>query len=310
MKIAVFGAGAVGGYLGGRLAQALGDVTFIARGKHLEAMKSNGLKVDSINGDFHVQPVSVTDKPEEVGIADMILVTVKAWQVSDAAKSMKPMVGPDTFVLPLQNGVEAPSQLAGILGREHVLGGLCAFISYIVEPGHICHAGTDPIVRFGELDNSQSNRVKLLKDVFDKTTGITASIPSDINAAMWQKFLLITAWSGLGAITRVPVGIFRSQPGTRKMLEKSMTEICDVARARDIDLPSDVISKTMEFIDALPDGGTASMQRDIMDGKPSELESQAGAVVRLGQEVGIDTPVNRFIYDSLLPMEMQAQGKI
>lgn len=310
MKIAVFGAGAVGCYLGGRLAQSVDEVIFIARGKHLQAMKKNGLKVDSINGDFTVNPVRVTDNPEDVGIVDMVLVTVKAWQVSDAAKSMKPMVGPETYVLPIQNGVEAPSQLAAILGNEHVLGGLCAFISYVVEPGHICHAGTNPIIRFGELDNSRSDRVNLLNDMFERTPGITANIPSDINVAMWQKFLLITAWSGLGAITRVPVGIFRSQPETRQLLEKTMIEIYEVARARNIDLPENVIAKTLEFIDALPSGGTASMQRDIMDGKPSELESQAGAVVRLGQEVGIDTPVSNLIYSSLLPMERQARGQL
>jgi len=222
MKIAVFGAGAVGCYLGGRLTQSVDEVIFIARGKHLQAMKNNGLKVDSINGDFIVNPVRATDNPEDVGIVDMVLVTVKTWQVSDAVKSMKPMVGPETYVLPIQNGVEAPSQLAAILGDEHVLGGLCAFISYIVEPGHICHAGTDPIIRFGELDNSRSDRVNLLSDIFERTPGITANVPSDINVAMWQKFLLITAWSGLGAITRVPVGIFRSQPETRQLLEKTM----------------------------------------------------------------------------------------
>ena len=310
MKIAVFGAGAVGCYLGGRLTQSVDEVIFIARGKHLQAMKNNGLKVDSINGDFIVNPVRATDNPEDVGIVDMVLVTVKTWQVSDAVKSMKPMVGPETYVLPIQNGVEAPSQLAAILGDEHVLGGLCAFISYIVEPGHICHAGTDPIIRFGELDNSRSDRVNLLSDIFERTPGITANVPSDINVAMWQKFLLITAWSGLGAITRVPVGIFRSQPETRQLLEKTMIEIYDVAQARNIDLPENVIAKTLEFIDALPSGGTASMQRDIMDGKPSELESQAGAVVRLGQEIGIDTPVNNFIYSSLLPMERQARGQL
>ena len=310
MRIAVFGAGAVGGYFGGRLTQSVDEVVFIARGKHLEAMKNNGLKIDSINGDFTVQPVLATDKPEAVGIVDMVLVTVKAWQVLKAAESMKPMVGPETFILPLQNGVEAPFQLAAVLGREHVLGGLCRFISYIVEPGHICHAGADPFIMFGEIDNSRSDRVDMLNDLFERTPGITANVAPDINAAMWQKFLLITAWSGLGAVTRVPVGVFRRQPETRKMLEQAMFEIFDVARARDIDLPSDIISKSMEFIDALPDGGTASMQRDIMDGKPSELESQAGAVVRLGKEVGVETPINNFIYTSLLPMEMQAQGKI
>ena len=310
MKIAVFGAGAVGGYFGGRLTQSKNEVIFIARGKHLQAMKDDGLKIDSINGDFIVQPVQATDNPDEVGFVDMVLVTVKAWQVSDAAKVMKPVVGPETFVLPLQNGIEAPSQLAAVLGHEHVLGGLCGLISYVVEPGHICHAGTDPFIRFGELDNSRSDRTELLLDVFERTPGITANIPSDINAAIWQKFLFVTAFSGLGAITRAPIGIFRSQPGTRQMLEKTMIEIYDVARARNIDLPGDVVVKTMEFLDALPSAGTASMQRDIMDGKPSELETQTAAVVRLGQEVGVATPVNNFIYNCLLPMELRAQGQL
>lgn len=310
MKIAVFGTGAVGGYFGGRLAQSGEEVIFISRGKHLQAMKDSGLTIDSINGDFIVQPVQATDNPEEVGIVDMVLVGVKAWQVSDAAVAMKSMVGPQTFVLPLQNGVEAPSQLAAVLGQEHVLGGLCGLISYIAEPGHICHAGTDPFIRFGELDNRPSDRIEWLRKAFERTSGITVNVPSDIHVAMWQKFVLIAAWSGMGAITRAPVGIFRSQPGTRQMLERTIFEIYDVARARDIDLPEDVVVKTMKFLDALPSEGTASMQRDIMDGKPSELKMQNGAVVRLGQEVGVETPVNNFIYNSLLPMEMRAQGQI
>jgi len=249
MRIAIFGTGGIGGYFGGRLAQAGADVVFIARGEHLQAIRQNGLKVDSIKGDFVIKPAQATDKPEEVGIVDVVLVTVKAWQISDAAKYMKPMVGPETFVLPLQNGVGAPSQLAKILGYEHVLGGLCGLISYIVGPGHVCHAGADPYIRFGELDNTQSDRTERLQTLFDRTPGITANIPSDINAAMWQKFLLIASWSGLGAITRTPIGVFRSQSGTRQMLEQTMIEIHDVARARNINLPGDVIAKTMEFLD-------------------------------------------------------------
>ena len=237
MRIAIFGTGGIGGYFGGRLAQAGADVVFIARGEHLQAIRQNGLKVDSIKGDFVIKPAQATDKPEEVGIVDVVLVTVKAWQISDAAKYMKPMVGPETFVLPLQNGVGAPSQLAKILGYEHVLGGLCGLISYIVGPGHVCHAGADPYIRFGELDNTQSDRTERLQTIFDRTPGITANIPSDINAAMWQKFLLIAPWSGLGAITRTPIGVFRSQSGTRQMLEQTMIEIHDVARARNINLP-------------------------------------------------------------------------
>ena len=310
MKIAVFGTGAVGGYFGGRLAQSGEEVIFIARGKHLQAMRDNGLKIDSINSDFIVQPVQATDNPEEVGIVDMVLVGVKAWQISDAAVAMKSMVGPQTIVLPLQNGVEAPSWLAAVLGQEHVLGGLCGLISYIAEPGHICHAGTDPFIRFGELDNRPSDRVELLRKAFERTSGITVNIPSDIHVAMWQKFVFVTALSGMGAITRAPIGIFRSQPGTRQMLERTIFETYDVARARDIDLPEDVVVKTMKLLDALPSEGTASMQRDIMDGKPSELESQNGAVVRLGQEAGVETPVNNFIYNSLRPMEMRARGQL
>lgn len=310
MKIAVFGTGAVGGYFGGRLAQSGEDVTFIARGKHLQAIQDNGLKIDSICGDFIVQPARTTDNPEEVGIVDMVLVGVKAWQVLDAASVMKPMVGSQTFVLPLQNGIEAPSQLASVLGREQVLGGLCGLIAYIAEPGHICHAGAEPFIRFGELDNRPSDRVERLRKAFERASGVTVSIPSDIHAAMWQKFVLIAAWSGMGAITRTPIGIFRSQPGSRQMLKQTISEICNVAYARGINLPENVADKTMEFFDSLPPNGTASMQRDIMNGKPSELETQNGAVVRLGKEVGVETPVNAFIYHCLLSMEMRARGQL
>ena len=310
MKIAIFGAGAVGGYFGGRLAQSGEEVIFIARGKHLQAMKNEGLKIDSINGDFIVQPVQATDNPVEVGMVDMVLVTVKAWQVTDAAVAMKAMIGPETFVLPLQNGVEAPSQLAKTLGQKHVLGGLCGLIAYILAPGHIRHAGTPPFIRFGELDNTTSDRVQKLYDVFERAQGITASIPSDIQVAIWQKFLLIAAWSGMGAITRAPIGIVRTQTGTRQMLEKTIREIYNVAKARGINLPDDAVDKTLQFIDGLAPEGTASMQRDIMDGKVSELETQTGAVVRFGQEAGVITPVNDFIYNSLLPMEKRAHGEL
>ena len=310
MRIAIIGTGAVGGYFGGRLAQAGEDVIFIARGEHLQAMLDNGLRVDSIKGDFVVQPIHVTDDPKQVGTVDVILVGVKAWQVPEAAQAIRPMAGPQTFVVPLQNGVEAPSQLASTLGHEHVLGGLCGLISYVVEPGHICHAGADPFIKFGELDNHPSERAERLRIAFERTIGVTAEIPSDIHVAMWQKFMFVTAWSGLGAVTRSPVGIFRSLPETRQILEQIMQEIYKVAQAHKIRLSIDAIKKTMDFFDGLPQEGTASMQRDIMNGRPSELDVQNGAVVRLGQEVGIDTPVNSFIYHSLLPMERRARGQI
>lgn len=310
MRIAVFGTGGVGGYFGGRLAQAGEEVIFIARGEHLRAMREHGLRVDSIKGDFVLQPVQATDNPAEVGPVDAILVGVKAWDVPQAAQLMRPMVGPETFVVPLENGVEAPDQLAEALGREHVLGGLCKIISAIVAPGHIRHAGIDPYIAFGELDGRKSERAERLRQAFARAIGVTAEIPDDIQVAMWEKFVFIAAISGVGAVTRAPAGVIRSLPETRQMLEQAMREILAVARARGVALSDEVVSQTMAFIDAMPAGGTASMQRDIIAGRPSELDYQNGTVARLGRELGVPTPVNAFIYASLLPQELRARGKV
>ncbi len=305
MRIAVFGAGGVGGYFGGRLAQAGEEVVFIARGRSLQALQANGLKVDSINGDFVVHPVQVGDDPELIGKVDVVLVSVKSWQIPEIAQNLRPFIGPDTMVVPLLNGVEAPAQLADVLGTEHILGGLCGLISYVVEPGYICHAGADPFLNFGELDNRVTDRVNKLRNAFANTTGVKVTVAADIQVAMWSKFLLIASWSGVGAITRVPVGEFLGVPQTRQLLQDAMQEVYNVAWARDITLPKDIIGKTLDFMDSLPPTGTASMQRDIMEGRRSELESQTGAVVRLGEEAGVETPVNAFIYHSLLPQELR-----
>lgn len=311
MRIAIFGVGGVGGYFGGRLAQTEATkVIFIARGAHLQAMREQGLQVKSIKGDFTVQPVEATDNPAEVGPVDVVLVAVKAWQVADAAQTIKPMVGPDTVVVPLQNGVESPRQLADILGAEHVLGGLCRIVSYITAPGHIHQAGGDPYVAFGELDNRPSERVKQLLRIFGQTTGVIAENPPDIQAAMWSKFLSIASWSGVGAVTRAPVGVWRHLPETRQLWQHAMREVFDVAVTRNIALPDGVIDKFTAYVDALPPQATASMQRDIMNGRPSELETLSGGVVRLGREVDVATPTHAFIYHALLPLELKAQGKV
>jgi 2-dehydropantoate 2-reductase len=309
MRIAIFGTGSVGGYFGGRLSQAGEDVVFIARGEHLNAMLTQGLRVDSINGDFSVQPIQATDDPSKIGKVDMVLVGVKAWQVPKAAEAMRPMIGPETFVLPLQNGLEAPAQLSEIVGDQHVLGGLCGLFCYVAGPGHIVHAGTDPFVKFGELDNHRSQRVERLLDTFIRA-GVNAEIPPDIQVAMWMKFLLITVWSGMGAVTRSPVGIWRSLPETRRMAEQSLREIITVAAARDISLPEEALQTTMTMYDGLVPQSTASLQRDVMEGRPSELEAQIGAVVRFGQESNVATPQHTFIYRSLLPMELRARGQL
>jgi 2-dehydropantoate 2-reductase len=229
--------------------------------------------------------------------------------VPEAAEAMRPMIGPDTFVLPLQNGLEAPGQLSQALGKQRVLGGLCGLFCYVSEPGHIVHAGLDPFVKFGEQDNHRSQRVEQLLDTFLRA-GVNAEIPPDIHVAMWMKFLLITVWSGMGAVTRSPVGIWRSLPETRRMSEKSLQEIIAVATARGISLPEEALQTIKTIYDDLAPQATASLQRDVMKGRPSELESQIGAVVRLGQEADVATPLHSFIYCSLLPMELRARDQL
>jgi len=310
MRIAVFGSGAVGGYFGGRLAQAGEEVIFIARGAHLQALRSDGLRVDSPKGDFSVQPAQATDDPGQVGAVDAVLVGVKAWQVPQAAQAMRPLLGADTCVVPLQNGVEAPTQLAAALGERHVLGGLCSIICLVAGPGHIRHVGGEPNVAFGELDNRPSPRAERLRQAFARASGLTVEIPPDIHAALWKKFLFIAALSGVGAVARAPVGVLRSLPETRGLLQEAMQEVWAVASARGVALPEDIVEKTMSFVDGLPPGGTASMQRDIMEGRPSELAAQNGAVVRLGVEAGVATPAHHFILRSLWPLEMRARGEI
>src|SRR5258708_34805235 len=236
MRIAIVGSGGVGGYFGGRLALAGNDVTFIARGEHLRALRWTGIRVDSIKGHFTVSPVLATDDPAQVNNVDVVILGVKAWQISEAAHAMVPMIGAGTFVLPLQNGVEAFEQLAAVLGRDRVLGGLCKIVSYVVEPGHIQHADFEPFVAFGEWDNHPSDRVAAFRETFTQA-GVEAKVPADIEAAVWNKFLFIAGFSGVGAVTQSPAGGLRSLPQTRALMEQAMREIYEVAKPREITLP-------------------------------------------------------------------------
>ena len=190
------------------------------------------------------------------------------------------MIGPETFVVPLQNGVEAPSQLAAVLGTEHVLGGLCGTLSWVTAPGRIRNLGGIGFVKFGELDNRRSKRSERLLQAFAKS-GVNVEIPDDINIALWDKFLLITAFGGVGGVTRAPIGVVRTIPETRRLLEQCMAEVLAVARARKVALSETVIADTMTLIDGLDASGTTSLQRDIMDGKRTELEAWNGAVLGL-----------------------------
>lgn len=306
MRIAIFGTGGVGGYFGGRLAQSGEDVTFIARGEHLRAIQKKGLKVDSLNGGFVINPAKATDDVNEVGEADLVIVGVKAWQVPEAAGAMKPMVGPKTTVLPLQNGVDAVGQLIAELGPDRVIGGLCKIVSFVVGPGHIRHAGFAPSVVIGESDNLRSDRVVAIVNVFNDA-GIETTIAADIEAALWMKFLFIASFSGVGAIANAPAGVLRTDPELRAQMVHAMEEIFALAQARGITLPQDAIETVMAGVNALPEDATSSMQRDIAAGKPSELESQNGAVVRMARESGVDVRTHELIYAKLKPLEERAR---
>jgi len=306
MRVAVVGVGGVGGYFGGRLAQSGVEVVFVARGETLAALRGSGLRVDSIAGDFAVRPVRAAGSPAEAGPADVVLVAVKAWQVEALAPTLEPLLAPGAVVVPLENGVEAAEQLAAALGREQVAPGICHIVASVVAPGHVRHAGIDPRIAFGEFDDRPSPRLEQLREAFARA-GVDARIPADIAVALWEKFLFIASLSGLGALTRVPAGALRSLPATRDLLVRAMEEIVAVAQARGTRLPADAVARTLAFVDGLPEGATASMQRDVMAGRPSELEAQNGAVVRLGEAAGVPTPVNRFVYAALLPQERRAR---
>ncbi len=307
MKILVYGTGGVGGYFGGRLAEAGLDVTFLARGRHLEAIQKNGLRIESVAGDFHVDPARATDDPSTVPTPDVVLVAVKAWDVVAAGERIAPVLRPESMVVPLENGVEAVDELAAAVGRERVVGGLCRIVAFVSAPGVIRHAGVAPAIVLGELDGGSSARVERLREAFAAARGMDVQVAADFRAALWQKFLFIAPYSSVGAVTRMPAGETRSVPETRRMLEAAMREVASVARARGVKLPDEMIDKTIAFIDSLPADSTASMQRDLMEGRPSELESQAGAVVRLGREAGVATPVHEVLYAALLPMERRAR---
>jgi len=309
MRIAIFGTGGAGGYFGARLARAGEEVIFIARGDHLRAIRQDGLRVDTPGGEIRIHPARADDDPAQVGMVDAVLLGVKAWQVPEAAQAMLPMIGPETFVVPLQNGVEAPAQLAAVLGDKHVLGGLCGTLSRIVGPGHIQSIGDAHFVKFGERDNRPSCRTERLQQAFTRA-GVQVEFPSDIHAALWEKFLIVTSFGGVGAVTRAPIGVLRALPETRSMLRSCMHEVFAVARVRKISLEASSVARSMSFLDSLTPSGTTSLQRDLAEGRPSELEAWNGAVVRLGREAGVHTPVHEFIYHSLLPLELQSRGRL
>lgn len=309
MKVAVVGAGGIGGYFGGRLAAAGHDVRFVARGRHLEALRRDGLTVEGPAGQagFSVpaEALGATDDPAEIGPVDHVLLGVKTWQLPAALPLLKPLVEDGTGVLTTQNGVEAPAEVAEAVGREAVLPGSAKIITFLDGPGRIRHVGGLGSLTFGEWDDRPSARVEKLRGALDEA-GVTAVVPKDIWAELWAKFLFVAPFGGLGAVTDAPIGALRARPGTRRLLADAMTEIQRVAKAAGTTLPDDIVTATLDFVDQQPAEGTSSLQRDMAAGLPSELEAWTGAVVRLGGSHGVPTPVNGFLYQVLGLREARA----
>jgi 2-dehydropantoate 2-reductase len=307
VRVLVYGAGGVGGYFGGRLAAAGEEVVFLARGAHLAALREEGLRIESILGDAQVRPARTAERPEDAGAVDVVLLGVKAWQVVEAAGTLAPLLDRGGFVVPLQNGVEAPDQLAALLGAGRVVGGACWIVAERKAPGVIRHAAVEPRVVIGEMDGPPSPRVQMLRDAFLRA-GVRCEASETIRRVLWTKFLFISAVSGVGAVTGLPAALYRDVPETRALLTAALEEVAAVARAHGVPLAEDAVDETLRFIDGLAPTATASMQRDVAEGRPSELEAQNGAVARLGRARGVPTPAHDFLYAALLPRERRARG--
>ncbi len=305
MKIGIIGTGGVGGYFGGRLAQAGFDITFLARGKHKEAMDAHGLMIKSIKGDFHLPEVKVTDNILNMAHVDLIVLGLKAWQVKEVVSDLLTIVNEDTVILPLQNGVTAVEDLRAQIPVNNILGGLCRIVSKIDSPGVINHFAAEPTIILGELDNSNSPRLLKIKATFDEA-GIDAKIADNIESELWKKFIAICS-GGVLAITRSSFGEVRELPETRKLLKEMFAEIIQLANKMKVQLPENFLDKAMGFVDTFPYEVASSLARDIWDGRPSEIENLNGTVVKMAESVNLEVPVNRFIYHSLMPMELRAR---
>jgi 2-dehydropantoate 2-reductase len=299
MKFVMMGSGGVGGYFGARLAQAGHEVTFVARGAHLDAIRRSGLRVRSELGDAHVTPARAVEDPAQAGEADAIVVAVKLWDLESAAQAIRPIVGAQTIAVSLQNGVDKDSVLARAIGKEHVIGGVTHIGAVIAEPGVIAHTGKLQRVTLGELDGSRSARVDALVAAL-QAGGVEAAASDDIGRVTWEKFVFLTAISGMTALTRKPIGAVREHPATRAMLLEALRETAAVALAEGVALPEDLLGRQEKMIDGLAPSMLSSMAQDLLRGRPLELEWLSGAVVRRGEARGVPTPAHRAIYAGLV----------
>jgi len=300
MRIAIMGSGGVGGYFGARLAQAGNDVAFIARGRHLAAMRANGLAIRSVLGDMTIPRPAVTDDPAGLAPADIVLFAVKLWDTEGAAKAVLPLLATGGVVVPFQNGVESIERIGAIVGADRVMGGVAYIAATIGEPGVIAHTGTMARLRFGPVEPSQRKTAEALL-ASCQGAGIDAELSNDIRRALWEKFAFLSAFSGLTSVARQPLGVLRSDPDLRATLEAAIRETWSVGRAKGVALTDDFVTQQMKFTDGLPAQMKSSMLNDLEAGNRIEAPWLAGAVARMGSAMGIATPVNATLFAALKP---------
>jgi 2-dehydropantoate 2-reductase len=300
MRIAVIGAGGVGGPFGAALAKAGGDVTFVARGAHLAAMRTQGLRVLGPRGDVHLLPTQATDDPAKIGPVDFVLFCVKLWDVETAGAAIRPLVGPDTAVIPLQNGIDASDRLIPILGKDAVMGGVAQISGTIAEPGVVRQTGSFMRLVFGELDGRPSSRGPAFLALCQRA-GFDSVNSNEIQTAMWEKFILLATNSSVVAITRLPFGKLRDDPDVFVLFERGVAEAAAVGRARGVALPTDIEAKVLRATRNFPAEMLPSMAVDLLRGNRLELPWLAGKVVALGRELGVPTPTYDVMYAALKP---------
>lgn len=309
MKIAVMGSGGVGGYYGGLLAQAGYDVTFIARGAHLAAICEKGLQVKSVHGGFTLAPVQATDTPADVGPVNLVMVCVKTPDTDRAAQDIRPMMGPDTIVMSLQNGIDAAQRLGTVVGIERIVGGTTWISSAIEAPGVIRQFSQFRRIVLGELDGRITARVQTIAEVLG-STGATVEVTDNILKVLWTKFVFIASVSGIGSLTRLEIGDYRAVSETHTLLAGLMREVEAVARAGGVVLDGDVIEQALAVVDGVAANIKPSMQRDVEAGRRSELESMIGVIGHRGRELGVATPIADMVYAALLPIELKACNRV
>jgi 2-dehydropantoate 2-reductase len=306
VKVGIVGAGGVGGYYGGRLARAGTEVGLLARGDHLAAIQEHGLRVRGPEDDFTVR-VAASDDPAKIGRCDAVLFCVKSYDTVEAAALLPPLLGPDTAVVSLQNGIDNEEKIAGRIGAEHVLGGASFILASIVEPGVVEKAGTLARVVFGELDGSQSERADRLLAEF-RAAGIESHVTDDIRWVLWDKYAFLCALAGLTAVTRLPIDELLRVPETRELFRLMVAEAALVARAEGIDLGDDVVEKKTAFADALEPGGFSSLHHDLVNGRRLELDALHGELATRASRHNLSVPVTTIVYALLRPWQLARAG--